>query len=272
MSNELTIQHEQRSIASIQPQDMMQAMKLADMVSKSKMIPKDFQDKPEECLLVIMQASQWGLSPLAVFQGASVIHGKLMLEGKLVAALVNSLSNIQGNLNYRYEGEGDKRVCTAFGTMHGETEPREASVILGDVRTSQWNAKQYDQRLAYSAARQWARRHTPEVIMGIYADDEAPLIQEHAPPKVSNAVTALYQDHDPETGEVVDNRSDKQKQNDWAAKYITQIHRQSNLQDLYSLNEKYKDALAVYQDKRADLYEEITAAIFDREAQLKEAA
>ena len=43
------------------------------------------------CLVVIEQAMRWGMSPFAVAQCTSSIGGKLMYEGKLVAAAVESI-------------------------------------------------------------------------------------------------------------------------------------------------------------------------------------
>lgn len=155
------------------PTNMREAMDLATMMSKGKLVPQALQDKPADCLLVIEQACRWGMSPFAVAQEVSVISGKLMHSGKIVAAAVQSSGALSGRLNYAYEGEGDNRTVTVTGTRRGEREPLAVKVRLGEAKTTnqQWT-KQPDQQLAYHASRVWARRYVPEVMLGVYAPEE----------------------------------------------------------------------------------------------------
>jgi hypothetical protein len=44
--------------------------------------------------MVIQQAVRWQMDPFAVAQECSVIQGKLMHSGKLVAAVVNARGNL----------------------------------------------------------------------------------------------------------------------------------------------------------------------------------
>ena len=73
---------------------------------------------------------------------------------------------------------GTERGCTGrgvtvSGTLRGEDKPRTVSVKLKDAKTTNtiWS-KQPDQQLAYHGARVWARRHVPEVLLGVYAPEE----------------------------------------------------------------------------------------------------
>ena len=164
------------------PSGMDQAIKLANLMSESSLIPEALRGKPADCFLVVEQATRWGMSPFAVAQCTSVIKGKLMFEGKLVAAVVNALGNLEKDLDYTYTGSGQDRTCRVFATKRGEKEPREVTVVFKDVRTTNgcWQS-QPDQQLAYSGSRVWARRHAPELMLGVYApeepfDDEAPRI------------------------------------------------------------------------------------------------
>jgi hypothetical protein len=62
---------------------------------------------------------------------------------------------------------------TVQGILRGETEPRSVTVVLRDARTNNrvW-ASQPDQQLAYHGARVWARRHAPEVMLGVTSPEE----------------------------------------------------------------------------------------------------
>jgi hypothetical protein len=159
--------------AGLIPSSLEQAIQLAKLMSDSGLVPKHLVGQPANCFMVIEQATRWGMSPFAVAQCTSVIGGKLMYEGKLVAAVINARGELAERLNYRFDGSGDARSCTAYGRVKGEDTPREVTCVLRDVRTTQacWK-QQPDMQLSYSAARHWARRHLPEVMLGVYSPDE----------------------------------------------------------------------------------------------------
>lgn len=170
---------EERSVAVLQrrpalvPETMGEAMKLAELMAGSTLVPKDLQRKPGDCLMVIQQAIRWDMDPFAVAQECSVIQGKLMYSGKLVAAVVNARGNLSRRLDFKYTGSGDEETVTVSGTLHGESTPRAVSVRFKDARTNAavWT-KQPQQQLAYHGARVWARRHAPELMLGVWSREE----------------------------------------------------------------------------------------------------
>ncbi len=153
-----------------------QVQRAAMLLSRSNLVPPHLRgdDKVADCFLVIEQAMRWRMSPFAVAQSTYVLSGKLGYEGKLIAAVVNASPRLWKSLNYKYSGVGDDRKVVVSGTLTGETAPRE---IDGTVkqwamdRNPKWKDMP-DQMLAYRGAREWARRHLPEVMLGVYADDE----------------------------------------------------------------------------------------------------
>jgi hypothetical protein len=155
------------------PSSMREAMDLAALMAKARMVPAHLQNSPSDCLMCVMQARRWNMDPFAVAQASAVVRGKMCYEGKLVAAVVNTSPMVHGRLAYRYEGEGDNRTIHVSGTPVGEAEVLTVSVRLKDARTSNdiWQ-KQPDQQLAYHGARVWARRYVPELLLGTYAPEE----------------------------------------------------------------------------------------------------
>lgn len=155
------------------PRDMDQAIRLAQVMASAKMVPQHLQGDVGTCLMIVEQALRWHMSPFAVAQCTSNIRGKLMFEGKLVAAAVESSGAIEGGFDYDFKGDGDARSVTVKARRVGEPNPRQITVRLGDVKTTnEWWAKQPDQQLVYSATRAWARRWTPSAILGVYAPEE----------------------------------------------------------------------------------------------------
>jgi hypothetical protein len=152
---------------------MESAIQLAEMMARGKLVPSHLHNSPGDCLMVIEASMRWQMSPFAVAQCTSVIQGKLMFEGKLVAAALNASGILSTRLDYDFSGDGAQRAVTVRATLKGETKAREVTVFLAEAKTSNgmWT-KQPDQQLVYAGTRVWARRHAPEVMLGVYAPEE----------------------------------------------------------------------------------------------------
>ncbi len=158
--------------AALVPASMGDAMQMAQMMASAGFLAKELQT-PGGALFVIEQAMRWNMSPFAVAMETSFIQGKPMFSGKVVAAAATSTGAVAGRLSYTYTGAGEERAVVVRGTVRGEAEPREVTVRLKDARTNNrvWQS-QPDQQLAYHGARVWARRHTPEVMLGVFSPEE----------------------------------------------------------------------------------------------------
>lgn len=167
------IEDRESSVPALMPRDMDAAIRLAQMMAKAQLVPVHLHDKPADCLMIIEQAARWRMSPFAVAQAASSVKGRLMFEGKLIAAAINTSGILSGRLDYDFEGEGAKRAVIVSGTIRGESKLRSVRVTLAESATDNgcWK-KQPDQQLVYTGARVWARRHTPEIMLGVYSPDE----------------------------------------------------------------------------------------------------
>jgi hypothetical protein len=122
------------------------------------------------CFRIVEQSQRWGMSPFAVIDCASVVYGKLMWEGKVIAAALEATMGIR--LDYDYSGQGEGRAIVVSGRFPDEEKIRQVEGNVKNWKTDQWKATDYDQRLAYRGAREWARRHAPGVILGVYSSDE----------------------------------------------------------------------------------------------------
>ena len=132
------------------------------------------------CTLVVNQALRWGFDPFALAGESYVVGGKLAFQGKLIAAVVNARAGIEGRLSARYnDGKGNDLKVTISGKFPDEPEAREIEVTVGEARTpnEMWN-KDPRQKLWYTGAIKWARRHCPEVLMGVLTDDDVERIHD----------------------------------------------------------------------------------------------
>lgn len=161
-----------------------QAQRVAKTLALNAFLPAHLKGATIEqsmanCFRVVNQALRWGMDPFAVADETYVVSGKLGYQGKLVASVVNTRANLDGRLSVKYEGSGDGLTATVFGKFRNETEVRTITLSVSQAKTSNklWTSDP-EQKLYYSAVVKWARRHCPEVVLGVLTDDDVRIIAE----------------------------------------------------------------------------------------------
>jgi len=159
---------------SIVPQHMGHVVEFAKLMSKARgAIRQEYIDNPGACLAVTTAALRFGMDPFALAQKAYFVNGQIAYEAQVIMALLNTRAPIKGRLRYEYNGSGADRRCTCKATLEDGDEVSYTTPPLRMIagKSPLWK-RDPDQQLAYYAARSLARRHFPEVIMGVYARDE----------------------------------------------------------------------------------------------------
>lgn len=155
-----------------------QLQRVATLMGQSALTPKHLRGQtPAEttanCFRVVNQAMRWGFDPFAVGDETYVVQGRLGYQGKLVAAVINARAGLVGRLKAEYTGKGDARTVVISGQFATEKEPRTVDLSLAAAKTAnQMWVKDPDQKLFYSGVIKWARRHCPELILGVLTDDD----------------------------------------------------------------------------------------------------
>lgn len=140
--------------------------------------PLKFEQVAANCMLIVNQSVRWGLDPFAVAPETYVVGGKLGFQGKLVAAVVNSRAGLTKRLSYTFSGAGADLTVTVSGTLAGEKEPRTITLSVKQAKTDNkmWTTDP-EQKLCYTGATKWARRHCPEIMLGVLTDDDLERIE-----------------------------------------------------------------------------------------------
>lgn len=186
-------------------------MRLADLMASGRAtVPKHFHNNPADCMAVVIQSMQWGMSPFAVAQKTHLVSSTLGYEAQLVNAVITAMAPTQDRLHYDWFGPWEKIIgrfrevesrtkkdedtgepkkfrfpdwkledekglgVRVWATMRGEDEPRVLELLLAQARTRNstlW-ADDPKQQLAYLATKRWSRLYCPDVIMGVYSKDE----------------------------------------------------------------------------------------------------
>lgn len=163
---------------------------------EKKLVPFDHQTVVANVFRVVNQAVRWNMDPFSVVDCCSVVHGRLMYEGKLVHAVVEARLGIR--LRYQFgrmtevtqpsgavvrvfdpseEGPGVFLAVRIIGQFDDEEEPRTIEGTVEDWKTSgansPWgNEANFKRQLRYRGAREWARAHAPGTLLGVVTDDE----------------------------------------------------------------------------------------------------
>lgn len=166
--------------ALMNPTNGRELMDMANMMAASGQMVRDFyRNNAGDCAALIMICQPYGFNPFMVswktYKASKNADAPVSFEGQLVNAMVNMSAPVKGRLRYDYEGEGDKRRCTVTGIDRETGDPityTSPEVSRIPVKNSPlWKADP-DQQLGYYSARAWARRHFPELLLGVYTREE----------------------------------------------------------------------------------------------------
>lgn len=184
----------------LQIKSMGEAMEFAKLMSlMGQGLPKHCRDTPGICVLIAIQSYEWGMNPLAVAAKSYVVNDRLAYESALYHSVVVRRAPIDGRIKMEFTGDGVKRRCKVSAELSDGTGVVDyLSPEIGTIKTKNsplWAADP-DQQLFYYSVRAFARRHFPDVMMGVYTVDE---LQDS-----SEALTAVVQDTRPKTDRLAD--------------------------------------------------------------------
>lgn len=165
MGNLATLQ--QKQSFSLTPQSLDEALRFADMLSKSNMVPKDYQGNPANCIIAMQWGMEIGLQPLQAMQNIAVINGRPSIWGDAMLAIVRG----SGLLEYiKEDPTADGCTCTVKRKGEDEvdrtftTEDAKRAGLLGKQGPWQQNPK----RMMQMRARAFALRDVfPDVLRGV---------------------------------------------------------------------------------------------------------
>ncbi|MEX3008328.1 recombinase RecT [Hoeflea sp. TYP-13] len=152
-----------------------QVMEFAKMMAVSgSAVPQYLQGHPGTCLGIVDDAIRLRISPYALARKSHVINGNLGYEAQVLAAIVIRDAPLKERPNVHYEGEGQDRVCKVVGHFNDGSVRDYNSPKIKDIKPKNsplWQ-NDPDQQLAYYSLRAFARRHCPDVLLGMYDREE----------------------------------------------------------------------------------------------------
>jgi hypothetical protein len=153
-----------------------EAMEFAKMMATATAaLPKHLRGNVGDVLSILMQANAWRMDPYAVARQSYFVNDNIAFQSQLMHALVNTRAPIKGRLKFSFDGDGATRVCTVWAICREDNERVEyISPAFGAInpKNSPLWKNDPDQQLLYFSVRAFARRNFPEVLLGVYAEDE----------------------------------------------------------------------------------------------------
>lgn len=174
--NELTTETRQASVYS-DVKLYNDALKMAEGLAKSDIVPDGYKNKPESCLIAIDVARQIGArSPLFVMQNLFIVKGKPSWSGQYCDAIVRA--NFR-NVTSELSGTGDDRGCkvTAYDENGNFCEGTRVTIKMAKMEGwfsktgSKWQTMP-ELMLQYRAFAFFARVHCPDKLLGIHDEFE----------------------------------------------------------------------------------------------------
>ena len=157
--------------------------RVAIMLSKSALVPKDYQNNTANCMIALEMSNRIGASPLMVMQNLYIVHGRPAWSSQFLIATLNASGRFSA-IKYEHSdanGGSTRAYATDLKTgqvCYGAWVSMEMAAAEGwsGKNGSKWKTMPELMR-NYRAAAFFTRQYAPEVSMGIMTAEEAVDIQ-----------------------------------------------------------------------------------------------
>ena len=156
-----------------------QLTRAATMLSKTSIIPQQYQNKPADCFVALEMAVRMGVSPMMVMQNLYVVKGKPSWAGQACTALIAGCGKFKEvkHVYIREKGTETRGCCVEAVRTDTEEVVKGPEVTLKMAKDEGWttNSKWRNMpelMLAYRASSFFARVHCPEALMGMQTAEE----------------------------------------------------------------------------------------------------
>lgn len=154
------------------------AVKIAQTLAKSKIVPVAMQGKPEDVFAVLVMGAEIGIQPMTALNSINVIQGKPCISPQLMMALVRG--RLPGSIIDIKQDESKQTVTVraarskdelAAGLYYEATWSMERAERMGLTLKDNYK-KQAKTMLTWRAVAEACRMQFPDIILGLYAPEE----------------------------------------------------------------------------------------------------
>lgn len=176
------------------PATLTEAITFSEMLSNSNMVPKAYQNKPQDILVCVQWGMEMGLAPMQALQNIAVINGKPSVYGDAMMALVQA-SAVCDDVEEYFENEGTPNPVAVCVAKRKNRKPVVAKFSVEDAKRAGLWGKQgpwsaYPKRMMQMRARGFALRDAfPDVLKGLISAEEAQDYPDEAKPRPAKDIT-----------------------------------------------------------------------------------
>lgn len=162
-------------------QEFETALRMADCLSKSTIVPKDYQNNPGNCMIAIEMASRINTSPMMVMQNLYIVNGRPAWSSQWIIAMINSSNRYKTELQFTfgYDEKDGGLSCQAWAEDYAGHKVVGPKITMNMANAEGWTTKNGSKwktmpqvMIQYRAASFFGRMNCPDMIMGIYSKDE----------------------------------------------------------------------------------------------------
>lgn len=159
------------------PSSFEEAYRIAKVLAASDLVPKDYREKPENCLVAMQWGADIGLPGLQALQNIAVINGRPSIWGDAAKALVLSHPACD-DIEESIEGDGDGMVAVCIVKRKGKKPVEQRFSVTDAKKAGLWNKsgpwQAYPKRMLQMRARGFALRDAfPDALRGLVLAEEA---------------------------------------------------------------------------------------------------
>ncbi len=107
---------------SLSPTSLDEAIKMAELMSASEMVPKDYQGKPGNVLVAVQMGAELGLKPVQSLQNIAVVNGRPSIWGDGLRALIMSAPDLV-DIKDEFDSNTMTATCTITRQINGNHLP-----------------------------------------------------------------------------------------------------------------------------------------------------
>ncbi len=181
---------------AIVPRTMSEVQSMAEVLSKSALIPDALKGKAPDVVVQILAGAELGLSPMASIRGVHIVSGKPILSADTMVGLVLA----SGLCEYFTQIEASITSVTFETKRKGSPAAQRCTWTMEDAKRAAVNAKDNwrtfpRQMLSARCRAELARSVFPDVLAGVYVPEEHVDVRPMAPPPAHvDAVDAEFAD------------------------------------------------------------------------------
>lgn len=163
--------------------------KVAKMFANSTLLPKHIRGNNKEeglanMMIVADMSTRTGLPIMATAQNLYIVNGNPSWSSQFIITIINNSKRFKGMLKFKINGKGDTLSCYAYATDLEGKEVVGPTITMDMAKAEGWVSKNGSKwktmpevMIQYRAASFFGRMYCSDLLMGLYADEEAQTIE-----------------------------------------------------------------------------------------------